>query len=113
MLIRMVDMVRVSQMDASLPPDICTWPFAGIGGMGHIVATVMIGRHMTILARFNLPEWVEAVQRHRPSFVSGPPAVAQIAVDETGIASCTESVWLYVSIYVYAVSLKQTKHTTN
>lgn len=81
MLIRTVDMVKVGQLDASLPPDICTWPFAGIGGMGNIVANMMIGRYMTVLDRFNVPEWVEAVKRHRPSFVSGPPAVAQMIVD--------------------------------
>lgn len=81
MLIRAVETVKAGQMDASLPADIQTWPYGGIGGMGNIVANVMIGRYMTVIDRFNVPEWVEAVKRHKPSFVSGPPAVAQMVVD--------------------------------
>ena len=49
--------------------------------MGNLVANVVTGRYMTLLERFNVPEWVEAVRRHRPSYVSGPPAVAQMVLD--------------------------------
>jgi long-chain acyl-CoA synthetase len=85
MLVRVVEMVKAGQIDDSLPVDICTWPFAGIGGMGNLVANLMIGRYMTVIDRFNVPEWVDAVRRHRPPFVSGPPAVAQMIVD-AGVA---------------------------
>jgi len=45
------------------------------------VANIVINRYMTLLDRFNVPEWLEAVRRHRPSFCSGPPTVAKMLVD--------------------------------
>ena len=85
MLERAVETVKAGQMDPSLPPDIATWPFAGIGGLCNLVANIVIGRYKVILDRFNVPEWVEAVKKYQPSFVSGPPAVMQMVVD-AGVA---------------------------
>jgi acyl-coenzyme A synthetase/AMP-(fatty) acid ligase len=80
MLVRSVETVKAGLTEGEIPPDICTWSFAGIA-MGNIIANIMIGRYMALIDRFNVPVWVEAVQRLRPSYVSGPPAVAQMVVD--------------------------------
>ena len=85
MLVRAVETVKAGQMDDSRPPDICTWPLAGIGGLCNLVANIVIQRYMTLMDRFNVAEWVAAVRRHRPSFCSGPPTVAQMVVD-AGVA---------------------------
>lgn len=82
---RAVESTAAGQLDSSCPPDITTWPFAGIGGLCNVVSNAMIDRYMVILDRFNVPEWVEAVKRYKPSYVSGPPAVAQMVVD-AGVA---------------------------
>ncbi|MAT51144.1 MAG: AMP-dependent synthetase [Porticoccaceae bacterium] len=81
MLVRAVETVKAGQMDDTRPADICTWPFAGIGGLCNLVANIVIHRYMTLLDRFNVPQWLEAVKRHKPSFFSGPPTVTQMLVD--------------------------------
>ena len=80
MLVRSVETVRAGVSAGPVPPDICTWSFAGIA-MGNIVANIMIGRYMALIDRFNVPDWIEAVRRLRPAYVTGPPAVAQMLVD--------------------------------
>lgn len=91
MLVRSVETVRAGVSDGDVPPDICTWSFAGIA-MGNIVANIMIGRYMVLIDRFNVPEWVDAVRRLRPAYVTGPPAVAQMVVDADVPASDLESI---------------------
>jgi len=81
MLTRAVESVAAARTGVDLEPDILTWPYGGIGGMCNLVAGVMLGRHTTILDKFNVPEWIEAVRKHRPKFVSGPPTVARMALD--------------------------------
>lgn len=80
MLVRSVETVSAGVSAGAVPPDICTWSFAGIA-MGNIAANIMIGRYMALIDRFNVPEWIEAVRRLRPAYVTGPPAVAQMIVD--------------------------------
>src|SRR3546814_17533460 len=49
--------------------------------MCNLVAGLMLGRHTTILDKFNVDEWVAAVRQRQPSIASGPPAVARMVLD--------------------------------
>jgi len=80
MLIRAIDSVKASPIGTSLEPDIITWPFGGMG-ICWLVADVVMGRHMTIMDKFNVPEWREAVLRHRPKTANGPPAMLRMILD--------------------------------
>lgn len=95
MLVRSVESSKAGQLDDSLPADISTWPYAGIGGLGNLVSNIYCGRYMCVLERFNVSEWVEAVRKHRPSYVSGPPAVAQMIVDAAVPPEDLESIKYY------------------
>ena len=81
MLVRAVESVSAARTGIDPEPDILTWPYGGIGGMCNLVAGVILERHTTLLDKFNVPEGIEAVRRHRPKFLSGPPAVARMALD--------------------------------
>ena len=81
MLQRAVDSVAAGRAGSEPEPDVLTWPYGGIGGMCNLVACVILGRHTTLLDKFNVPEWIAAVRKHRPTMLSGPPAVARMALD--------------------------------
>lgn len=81
MLTRAVESVAAARTGIDPEPDILTWPYGGIGGMCNLVAGVILERHTTLLDKFNVPEWIEAVRKHRPKFLSGPPTVARMALD--------------------------------
>jgi acyl-coenzyme A synthetase/AMP-(fatty) acid ligase len=80
MLIRAVDSVKASPIGTSLEPDIATWPLAGMG-ICWLVADAVMGRHLTLLDKFNIPEWREAILRHRPKTANGPPAILRMILD--------------------------------
>src|SRR3546814_14312641 len=82
MLVRAVESVTAGRENSSeVEPDVLTWPYGGIGGMCNLVAGLMLGRHTTILDKFNVDEWVAAVRQRQPSISSGPPAVARMVLD--------------------------------
>lgn len=81
MLVRAVESVAAARTGLDPEPDILTWPYGGIGGICNLVAGVILERHTTLLDKFNVPEWIAAVRKHRPKFLSGPPAVARMALD--------------------------------
>src|SRR3546814_2070423 len=82
MLVRAVESVTAGRENSSeVEPDVLTWPYGGIGGMCNLVAGLMLGRHTTILDKFNVDEWVAAVRQRQPSIASGPPAVARMVLD--------------------------------
>jgi long-chain acyl-CoA synthetase len=81
LLIRAVESVRAAGAQADPDPDILTWPYGGIGGICSLVASAVIGRHTVILEKFNVAEWIDAVRRYRPRVLTGPPAVARMALD--------------------------------
>lgn len=80
MLVRAVESLKAARLDVS-EPEVLTWPYGGIGGVCQLVGGVIVGRQSTILEKFNVPEWVEAVRRLRPKFLSGPPAVPRMILD--------------------------------
>ena len=80
MLVRMVESVMAGR-DATIEPDILTWPYGGIGGMCALVASVMLGRYTALLEKFRVDEWVEAVERLQPKLISGVPTMARMILD--------------------------------
>ncbi|CAN5173055.1 hypothetical protein BH10PSE13_BH10PSE13_25430 [soil metagenome] len=80
LLERSVETIKAGLTDGTPEPDVVTWSFAGIA-MGNVVANIMVGRYMALIDRFRIDAWLEAVRRLRPTYVTGPPAVAQMIVD--------------------------------
>lgn len=80
MLVRMVESVMAGR-NATIEPDILTWPYGGIGGMCALVASVMLGRYTALLEKFTVDQWVEAVERLKPRLVSGVPTMARMILD--------------------------------
>jgi len=78
---RMIDSVKAAYVSGSAEPCILTWPYGGIGGMCELIAATMMERYMVVLERFNVEEWVEAVERLKPRTVSGVPTVARMILD--------------------------------
>lgn len=62
-------------------PDVLVWPYGGIGGMCSLVASTILDRYTVLLEKFNVPEWVDAVERIKPRVVSGVPAMARMILD--------------------------------
>lgn len=80
MLVRMVESVLAGR-EGPMQPDILSWPYGGIGGMCNIVASAMLDRYTCVLEKFNVAEWVEGVERLKPTSVSGVPAMARMILD--------------------------------
>lgn len=80
MLVRAVDST-LSVRAETVEPDILCWPYGGIGGICCLIASAMLDRYTCVLEKFNVPEWVEAVGRLKPTLVSGVPAMARMILD--------------------------------
>ena len=80
MLVRAIDSVMI-QFSVAPTPHIETLPFTGIGGMTCLVANPILGRYTVLLEKFNVPEFVEAARRLRPTIASGPPTVVRMLLD--------------------------------
>jgi len=80
MLVRTVESVRAGR-EGPVQPDILVWPYGGIGGICNLVASVVLDRYTCVLEKFNVAEWVEAVERLKPNAVSGVPAMARMILD--------------------------------
>jgi acyl-coenzyme A synthetase/AMP-(fatty) acid ligase len=81
MLVRAVESVGAARDGGPPEPEVLTWPYGGIGGMCNLVAGAVMGRRTVLLDKFNVPEWLAGVKRHRPRVLSGPPAVARMVLD--------------------------------
>ncbi|HUD93979.1 fatty acid--CoA ligase family protein [Sphingobium sp.] len=80
MLVRAVESVSAGR-EGPIEPDILGWPYGGIGGMCSLVASAMLDRYTCLLEKFNVAEWVDAVERLKPKLVSGVPAMARMILD--------------------------------
>lgn len=80
MLVRTVDSVMAGR-EGRVEPDIMCWPYGGIGGMCNLVASAMLDRYTCLVEKFNVAEWADAVERLKPSYVSGVPAMARMILD--------------------------------
>lgn len=56
-------------------------PMVHIGGLWHVINTVLAGRRLLLLERFRVADWVAAVERYRPKVVSLVPAALRSVVD--------------------------------
>lgn len=66
---------------AGLAPDIFIWPFGGIGGVAALTADVYQGRHITLMDKFNVDQWVAAVKKRRPHYVSATTTILRSIYD--------------------------------
>lgn len=56
-------------------------PISHIGGLWQAINTVSAGRKSCLIERFNVPEWHDAVKRHRPKISGAPPAALRMILD--------------------------------
>jgi acyl-CoA synthetase (AMP-forming)/AMP-acid ligase II len=56
-------------------------PFAHIGGVGGLINIVTSGRSACLLERFTVPAFHDALVRHRPRVVGGPPTVLRMLLN--------------------------------
>jgi long-chain acyl-CoA synthetase len=56
-------------------------PLSHIGGLWHAINSVAAGRANCLIERFNVPEWRDAVVRHRPKIASAPPAALRMILE--------------------------------
>lgn len=61
--------------------DISPWPIGSIGGIARLIGSTVQRRPLVYFDKFNVPEWVDAVKRHRPRVVTGMPAMMQMVLD--------------------------------
>jgi long-chain acyl-CoA synthetase len=61
--------------------DISPWPIGSIGGIARLIGSTVQRRPLVYFDKFNVPEWVDAVKRHRPRIVTGMPAMMQMVLD--------------------------------
>lgn len=96
MLVRTIDSVMAGRGDGPVQPDILAWPYGGIGGICGLVASAALDRYTSLLEKFNVEEWVEAVERLKPTSVSGVPAMARMILDAKVPPERIASVKVYV-----------------
>lgn len=56
-------------------------PFAHISGIFGLFNTIVAGRKVTLLERFSVEAWVDAVRRHRPKVAGAPPSALRMILD--------------------------------
>ena len=75
--------------------DISPWPIGSIGGIARLIGSTVQRRPLVYFDKFNVPEWVDAVKRHRPRVVTGMPAMMQMVLDAKVPAKDLESVEVF------------------
>ena len=66
---------------AEFPPVFQYLSFSTITGLYLVLPTLLHGIRITMVDRFNLPEWHSYVVRHRPSLAGMPPAAIQMIME--------------------------------
>lgn len=56
-------------------------PFAHMSGVFALCNAVAAGRSICLLDHFNVPDWLDALSRHRPPATSAPPAALRMILD--------------------------------
>lgn len=75
--------------------DISPWPIGSIGGIARLIGSTVQRRPLVYFDKFNVPEWVDAVKRHRPRVVTGMPAMMQMVLDANVSAKDLESIEIF------------------
>ena len=88
MLLTLKQMTRLVHMVRStIPPGgddspvLMMFPLTGVGGVGCLVPNLVLGRFLVLFEKFSLPDWIEAVERLRPSSFVVPPTVMRMILD--------------------------------
>lgn len=78
---RALEMTKASGTITRGEFDISPWPIGSIGGIARLIGSTVQRRPLVYFDKFNVPEWVDAVKRHRPRVVTGMPAMMQMVLD--------------------------------
>ncbi|HMO74608.1 MAG TPA: class I adenylate-forming enzyme family protein [Sphingopyxis sp.] len=82
-----LDAAVFENRDVTAPPrlskavTISNTPFSHIGGIFSLFVTLSAGRKATMLDRFRVDEFVDAVQRHKPKVAGAPPSALRMILD--------------------------------
>ncbi|SHN17217.1 class I adenylate-forming enzyme family protein [Cryptosporangium aurantiacum] len=60
---------------------IVSTPMVHIGGLWGVITSIYAGRRTVLLDRFTVPEWVDAVDTHKPRAAGLVPAAMQMLID--------------------------------
>lgn len=63
------------------PADILPFPIGNISGLYYLIPAVGTGRRLVLLERFNLENWLDALQRHGCQYAAVPPAAVNMLLD--------------------------------
>jgi acyl-CoA synthetase (AMP-forming)/AMP-acid ligase II len=63
------------------PPGVVFHPISNIAGVTFLIPMLAKGQRVCLIERFSLPEWLDAVARHRPQRASLPPSILQTILD--------------------------------
>ncbi len=63
------------------PPQIVTGPFGNVSGLCQLIGCAAGTTPMAILEKFNVPEFVDAVKRHRPPILGLVPTAIRMILD--------------------------------
>jgi len=55
-------------------PQIISWPFSGVGGVCQLMACGVYAIPFTLLEKFTVEDYMSAIRRHRPTWISITPA---------------------------------------
>lgn len=77
---RAAQSASIGQSGRHGPPNLVFWPFGGIGGVCSLTAAPYVGRPFVLLEKFNVPDFVSAIRRHRMTTVGVPPAVIRMVL---------------------------------
>ncbi len=56
-------------------------PMAHIGGLWHVLSTILAGRKACVVEKFSVPTWRDAIVRHRPKVAGAVPTGLRMILD--------------------------------
>jgi acyl-CoA synthetase (AMP-forming)/AMP-acid ligase II len=82
-LVRAVESIATGGLDPKqMTPDIVVWPIAGIGGACCMIGNFALKRPIVLLEKFEMAEYLAALQKHHPVAVNAPPAILRMLLDQ-------------------------------
>lgn len=78
---RALDSILAVGPEVARSAEIVSWPFGTIGGLCQVVTASVLTRPFALLEKFNLDEWLEAIDRYQPMILFVQPAVLRIVLD--------------------------------
>ena len=81
LLERAVGSAPGSEAGGEPPAMINTWPLGGVGGVCLLTAAAYHGVPLVLIERFNVPELIDIIARHKPPTIGLPPAAIRMVYD--------------------------------